>query len=250
MMMMLHNNHFIVILLLTLLCIISTIRAAKSCQTVTSTVFRTRKITRTITKTRGGIVAKTKKTTTTKPIIEPIKEPIDKPVSDICESTGFLTGISGPCTNGASCCQNGAQYETFTCSPPVTSATKAKFTINGFGEGQSGGFQASCTGQYHSNSELIVALSTGWFENRFRCGKFIKISANGKTVNAKVVDECDSRNGCDAMHDFQLPCKNNIVDGSSAVWAALGIPENSSLYGYMDVTWSDLEESLSDPRRP
>jgi hypothetical protein len=56
----------------------------------------------------------------------------------------------------------------------------------------------------------------------------------------KVVDECDSMNGCDSAHAFQPPCKNNIVDGSSAVWSALGINPNDPDYGYMDVTWTDV----------
>ncbi|RVW97293.1 Ripening-related protein grip22 [Vitis vinifera] len=41
----------------------------------------------------------------------------------------------------------------------------------------------------------------------------IRITApSGRSVLAKVVDECDSADGC----------ANNIVDGSDGVWAALG----------------------------
>lgn len=61
------------------------------------------------------------------------------------------------------------------------------------------------------------------------------IRANGKSVRAKVVDECDSMNGCDEDHAFQRPCDNNIVDGSDAVWRALGL--NTDL-GRVSVTWS------------
>ncbi|PRQ18483.1 hypothetical protein RchiOBHm_Chr7g0206531 [Rosa chinensis] len=52
--------------------------------------------------------------------------------------------------------------------------------------------------------------------------------ANGRstTVKAKVVDECDSTMGCDLVHDSQLPCPHNIVDGSPAVWKALGVKES------------------------
>ncbi|KAH0712964.1 hypothetical protein KY289_008923 [Solanum tuberosum] len=92
----------------------------------------------------------------------------------------------------------------YRCSPPVTSSTPAQLTFNDFG--------------------------------RSRCGKMILIRANnGKTVTAKVVDECDSTMGCDAEHAFQSPCKNNIVDGSIAVWRALGL--NTDL-GIVPVTWS------------
>ncbi|KAF4394118.1 hypothetical protein F8388_017931 [Cannabis sativa] len=43
-----------------------------------------------------------------------------------------------------------------------------------------------------------------------------------------VVDECDSTAGCDADHDYQPPCPNNIVDASKAVWKALGVSKVSS----------------------
>ncbi|WMV56054.1 hypothetical protein MTR67_049439 [Solanum verrucosum] len=118
----------------------------------------------------------------------------------------------------------------YRCSPPVTSLTPAQLTLNEFDIGK------SCDGKYHNNNERIVALSTGWFAGRSRCGKMILIRANnGKTVTAKVVDECDSTMGCDAEHAFQSPCKNNIVDGSIAVWRALGLDTNLD---NVTVTWS------------
>ncbi|KAF3781408.1 hypothetical protein EJ110_NYTH37136 [Nymphaea thermarum] len=46
---------------------------------------------------------------------------------------------------------------------------------------------------------------------------------DGKSTTAKVVDEYDLRNGCDAEHAGQQPCRNNVVDGSAAVWNALGL---------------------------
>lgn len=58
---------------------------------------------------------------------------------------------------------------------------------------------------------------------------------NGRSVLAKVVDECDSMHGCDKEHAGQPPCDNNIVDGSNAVWNALGLDIN---IGEVDVTWS------------
>lgn len=54
-----------------------------------------------------------------------------------------------------------------------------------------------------------------------------------------VVDECDSVRGCDKMHDYQPPCRNNIVDGSPAVWSALGIYQGNPQYGQVSITWHD-----------
>ncbi|PPD79399.1 hypothetical protein GOBAR_DD23669 [Gossypium barbadense] len=69
------------------------------------------------------------------------------------------------------------------------------------------------------------------------CSKYITIHGNGKSVKAKVVDECDSAKGCDSEHGYQPPCPNNIVDASKAVWKALGVPEND--WGLMNIYWSD-----------
>ncbi|KDP44018.1 hypothetical protein JCGZ_05485 [Jatropha curcas] len=145
------------------------------------------------------------------------------PSDDSCQPSGSLT------------CQ-GQSYPTYTCSPTVTSSTNAKLTLNDFSEGGDGGAQSECDGNYHDKTELVVALSTGWYAGGTRCGKMIRISAsNGKSVEAKVVDECDSRNGCDSEHAGQPPCRNNIVDGSDAVWEALGLNKDD---GVVDVTWS------------
>ncbi|CAN1237081.1 Putative ripening-related protein 2 [Linum grandiflorum] len=97
--------------------------------------------------------------------------------------------------------------------------TKALLTLNSFQKGEDG------------------ALSTGWFERKRRCSQFVKIMWKGKTVRAKVVDECDSARGCDKDHDFQPPCPNNVVDASKAVWKALGVPSED--WGSLKVTWSD-----------
>ncbi|PWA45551.1 rlpA-like double-psi beta-barrel domain-containing protein [Artemisia annua] len=58
-----------------------------------------------------------------------------------------------------------------------------------------------------------------------------------QSVKAMVVDECDSTMGCDADHDYQPPCPNNIVDASKAVWKALGVSEDNR--GDLDITWSE-----------
>ena len=66
-------------------------------------------------------------------------------------------------------------------------------TLNDFSEGGDGGGPSMCDEKYHSISEQVVALLTGWYGHGSRCGEMIRITAsNGKSVTAKVVDECDS----------------------------------------------------------
>ena len=103
----------------------------------------------------------------------------------------------------------------------------AILTLNNFEKGGDGGGPSECDNKFHSDKTLVVALSTVLFNHKKRCLKEITIFGNGRKVNAKVVDECDSRRGC----------KNNIVDGSAAVWKALGVPKNKR--GEMDIFWSD-----------
>ncbi|RLM78673.1 hypothetical protein C2845_PM12G10770 [Panicum miliaceum] len=110
-------------------------------------------------------------------------------------------------------------------------------TLNDFEEGGDGGDPSECDGRFHRNSERVVALSTGWYAKGRRCGKNIRISARGRSVLAKVVDECDSLNGCDKPHAYQPPCRPNIVDASQAVWDALGITGDD--VGEYPITWSD-----------
>ncbi|KDP44017.1 hypothetical protein JCGZ_05484 [Jatropha curcas] len=149
--------------------------------------------------------------------------PPSPPSNDNCKPYGTLT------------CK-GKSYPKYSCSPPVTSSTRAKLTLNDFSEGGDGGDKSECDEKYHEKTERVVALSTGWYAGGTRCLKMIKITAsNGRSVEAKVVDECDSRNGCDTEHAGQPPCKNNIVDGSDAVWEALGLNKD---VGVVDVTWS------------
>ncbi|XP_020081989.1 putative ripening-related protein 4 [Ananas comosus] len=111
-------------------------------------------------------------------------------------------------------------------------------TLNSFARGGDSGGPSECDGKYDPDHEMVVALSTGWFDRSSRCLKSIRIAAaNGRSVLAKVVDECDSAHGCDEEHDFQPPCPNNVVDASPAVWKALGIPEE---VGEHRITWSDV----------
>ncbi|GJN20932.1 hypothetical protein PR202_gb08370 [Eleusine coracana subsp. coracana] len=102
-------------------------------------------------------------------------------------------------------------------------------TVNGFERGEDGGGPSECDGQYHSHKLPLAALSTSWYANGQRCHKKIRITSvrNGRSVEATVVDECDSHHGC----------KNNIVDTSKAVWEALGLDTN---IGEVPVTWSDV----------
>ncbi|CAN4125701.1 unnamed protein product [Withania somnifera] len=118
-------------------------------------------------------------------------------------------------------------YTTYKCSPPVFGNTK----------GGDGGGPSECDSQYHSMIFQLLPLSTGWYSGGDRCLDYITISANGKSVKAKVVDECDSTMGCDDEHDYRPPYPNNIVDASKAVWEALGIPKGE--WGNYDITWYD-----------
>uniref|UniRef100_A0A0E0M927 Uncharacterized protein n=1 Tax=Oryza punctata TaxID=4537 RepID=A0A0E0M927_ORYPU len=164
--------------------------------------------------------------------------------SSSCQPSGTITGTSGDCNtdNGSDCCQDGVQYTTYACSPPVTGGgggTAALLTLNSFADGGDGGGASSCTGRFYDDGQLVVALSTGWFDGRRRCEKEVVIRAgggNGASVTAMVVDECDSQRGCDGEHNFEPPCRNNIVDGSPAVWDALGLNKDD---GEAQITWSD-----------
>ncbi|KAJ0478973.1 putative RlpA-like domain superfamily, kiwellin [Helianthus annuus] len=113
------------------------------------------------------------------------------------------------------------------CTNSQSTNTDATMTINSFEKGGSGGGPSECDGQYHSDDTLIVALSTRWYNGGQRCFKNININYSGRTVQAMVVDECDSTRGC----------KDNIVDASKAVWKALAVPKSE--WGETSVTWSD-----------
>ncbi|KAL8119110.1 kiwellin-1-like [Apium graveolens] len=119
-------------------------------------------------------------------------------------------------------CKQGKLYPTDKCSPPVTKNTKATLTLNSFEKGGSGGGPSECDGQYHDDDTRIAALSTCWYNGGSRCLKRIIINANGRSVDAIVVDECADSNG--------------IVDASKAVWKALGLDTN---VGVFDITWTD-----------
>ncbi|MFQ6669812.1 hypothetical protein Gotur_034914, partial [Gossypium turneri] len=71
--------------------------------------------------------------------------------------------------NDSDCCIEGKFYTTYKCSPPVSSHTKAKLTINSFEPGGDGGGRSECDNHYHSDDDPVVALSTGWFNHKKRC---------------------------------------------------------------------------------
>ncbi|KAE8657693.1 putative ripening-related protein 1 [Hibiscus syriacus] len=159
-----------------------------------------------------------------------------------CKPSGKLRGKKPPpgkCKHrhDSDCCKEGKLYTTYTCSPQVSGHTKATLTLNGFGPGEDVSGQCECDNQYHNDKELIVALSTGWFNKKKRCMNYINIHGNGKTVKANVVDECDSTMGCDSDHDYQALCDINIFDASDAVWDAFGVYGDKR--GDMEIYWSD-----------
>ncbi|KAL2335960.1 hypothetical protein Fmac_010406 [Flemingia macrophylla] len=163
-----------------------------------------------------------------------------------CRASGRIKGKKAPpgqCNkeNDSDCCEQGKMYPIYKCSPQVSGRTKAYLTLNSFEKNGDGGGPSACDNQYHSDDKPIVALSTGWFNHKSRCHKKITINGNGRSVEAMVVDECDSTMGCDADHDYQPPCANNIVDASKAVWEALGVPQDQ--WGGLQITWSESSDA-------
>lgn len=66
--------------------------------------------------------------------------------------------------------------------------------------------QVACPGQhFSSNSDSIVAMNGAQFSGS--CGKCVNITYKGKTVNAKVVDECPSKY-----------CAKGFIDASKGVF--------------------------------
>jgi hypothetical protein len=170
------------------------------------------------------------------PVSEQPPEQLQESEYNDCEIIGKLSAnvVDGKCYPAES--YSDIQYDKWLCSPPIynNQTTFAKMTVNGFDQGEEGGWPSYCDGKYHRNTEKVVALSTGWFNDLQNCGKIVRIYANGRVSEAKVVDECDSRAGCDEEHAFLPPCKNNIIDTSSAVWDELGL---NQIDGIVDVVW-------------
>lgn len=80
--------------------------------------------------------------------------------------------------------------------------------------------QGHC-GRWNKDSDLVVAISTAMYYKSNRCGQYIRIKANGKTVYAKVADSCP-------------PCKYKDIDLSPSAFKKLGIPLSK---GVQKVSW-------------
>ncbi|TFK46270.1 barwin-like endoglucanase [Heliocybe sulcata] len=75
-------------------------------------------------------------------------------------------------------------------------------------------------GGHSTSSDLIVALNTQKYANGKHCGKQIAVHYNGKSVDAKVVDECPG-------------CGSNDIDLSPAAFKKLAPLDK----GRIQVTW-------------
>ncbi|KAK7836237.1 kiwellin [Quercus suber] len=96
--------------------------------------------------------------------------------------------------NDSDCCVQGKLYTIYKCSPQVSGHTKAKLTINSF---RKVGMVMD-----HLNVTISTTQMTHlwWhcqrvFNNKQRCLNYITIYGNGRSVQAKVVDECESTMG-------------------------------------------------------
>lgn len=97
-----------------------------------------------------------------------------------CQPSGTLRpSKSHSCED---CCKAGRSYPTYACSPPTSGSTKAIMTLNDFDEGGDGGDPSECDGQFHKNSERVVALSTGWY--------------NGEAVAARTYGSAPTAGPC------------------------------------------------------
>ncbi|KAF2914156.1 hypothetical protein DAI22_10g141200 [Oryza sativa Japonica Group] len=137
-----------------------------------------------------------------------------------------ISNKSGNCekSNDPDCCEDGKAYPQYRCSPPVTAAAGAVLTLNSFEKGKDGGGPSECCRR--GGSPAWRGAGTG----------ITASGGSGRSVVAKVVDECDSVHGCDGEHNYEPPCDNNIVDASPAVWDALGLDKS---VGMEHITWSD-----------
>ncbi|KAH1073685.1 hypothetical protein J1N35_026013 [Gossypium stocksii] len=57
----------------------------------------------------------------------------------------------------------------------MSNHTKAKLTINSFKPGEDGGGLLEYDNHYHSDDDSMVAFSTGWFNHKKMCLKYINI---------------------------------------------------------------------------
>ncbi|CAL4934096.1 unnamed protein product [Urochloa decumbens] len=175
-------------------------------------------------------------------LLQIMRFPFHEVSAATCHASGFIHGKGRNCNREIGldrCCVAGKRYPQFRCSPLVSTKTPAILTFNRFENGEDDTRITSCDNRFHSDKELLVILSSGWLKHNgtSRCNKKIRVHANGRSVLAKVVDECDSTHGCDEEHGFEPPCRNNVLNASPAVWKALRLNES---IGESKVTWSDV----------
>ncbi|KAJ7947841.1 Kiwellin, partial [Quillaja saponaria] len=113
------------------------------------------------------------------------------PCKTLNDCSGQLICINGKCNDdpdvGTTICSKGGS------TSPTPSTGSCQSSGNLICNGGDGGGPSACDEIFHENTERVVALSTGWYNRGSRCGKMIRITAkNGRSVTAKVVDECDS----------------------------------------------------------
>lgn len=75
---------------------------------------------------------------------------------------------------------------------------------------------AYCDGQFYDDNAMIVAVSTSIMQGHDKCHKRVRVTAEGRSVEATVVDMCAESDGC-------VP---GTVDGTIGLWRALGIDMN------------------------
>ncbi|KAF9933320.1 hypothetical protein BGZ67_004339 [Mortierella alpina] len=79
----------------------------------------------------------------------------------------------------------------------------------------------SCDTQFDTN-DMIVAMNEAQMGGGAQCGKSVKITYNGKTVNAKVVDTCPKQY-----------CSSGALDLSQAAFKKLAPLDD----GVIDIKW-------------
>jgi hypothetical protein len=89
----------------------------------------------------------------------------------ICSGGSSQSPPEGSCQSSGNLTCGDKSYPTYTCSPPESSSTDAQLTLNDFSEGGDGGAPSKCDEIYHDKTELVVALSTGWFAGGSKCGR-------------------------------------------------------------------------------
>ncbi|KAF7323730.1 hypothetical protein MKEN_00593900 [Mycena kentingensis (nom. inval.)] len=95
------------------------------------------------------------------------------------------------------------------------------------------GENTGACGQYHSDSEYVVALPKVNWEGGKYCNKQVRISARGQTATATIVDECE---GCpDHALDFSQSLFGHFVGGE----------QNNFNVGVMTGSWEFVDGSGS-----